>query len=235
MTDTPLKNEQRTYTEQEVFEILRRYQMEEQAITQRVREERDLPLQITSALDEVTKQQHQENFKRYRRKISKYHHEEWTVAEEINEGFLPKLKQSSVDTTQVTTAYYKGAENSRLHGRAATELFEQLLTIKSGELSADEAKQLLDEALEGARRLAIHAWVQAKQADEDAKEYATRALKHPQITPFFLRNSTLTRRNPLQSNQRQWQIGSKQPWTRQRYTPTTVNNTPYEQYTVKKR
>ncbi|KAG1320862.1 hypothetical protein G6F62_011116 [Rhizopus arrhizus] len=87
--------------------------------------------------------------------------------------------QFTVDTTQVVNAHYKGAENSRLHGRAATEIFELLLTIKSGELTVDEANQLLDEALESARRLAIHAWAQGKQHDEDAKDYATRALRLP--------------------------------------------------------
>ncbi|KAG1137716.1 hypothetical protein G6F37_011030 [Rhizopus arrhizus] len=66
-----------------------------------------------------------------------------------------------------------------VHGRAATEIFEQLLTIKSGELSTEEVNQLLDEALESAKRLAIHAWVQSKQLDEDAKDYAIRTLRLP--------------------------------------------------------
>ncbi|KAG1042355.1 hypothetical protein G6F43_011925 [Rhizopus delemar] len=179
MTDYPVNNEQRTYTEQEVFELLRRFKIEEQTTTQRAREERELPLDIASFLDETTNQQHQDNFKRYKREISKYYHEEWTVAEEINKSFIPKLKQFTVDTTQVVNAHYKGAENSRLHGRAATEIFEQLLTIKSGGLSAEEANQLLDEALESAKRLAIHAWVQGRQQDDEAKDYAIRALRLP--------------------------------------------------------
>ncbi|KAG1043950.1 hypothetical protein G6F43_011537 [Rhizopus delemar] len=179
MADYPVNNEQRTYTEQEVFELLRRFKIEEQTTTQRAREERELPLEIASFLDETTKQQHQDNFKRYKREISKYYHEEWTMAEEINKSFIPKLKQFTVDTTQVVNAHYKGAETSRLHGRAATEIFEQLLTIKSGGLSTEEANQLLDEALESAKRLAIHAWVQGRQQDEEAKDYAIRALRLP--------------------------------------------------------
>ncbi|KAG1171360.1 hypothetical protein G6F36_011768 [Rhizopus arrhizus] len=179
MTDYPVNNEQRTYTEQEVFELLRRFKIEEQTTTQRAREERELPLEIASFLDETTKQQHQDNFKRYKREISKYYHEEWTMAEEINKSFIPKLKQFTVDTTQVVNAHYKGAETCRLHWRAATEILEQLLTIKSGGLSAEEANQLLDEALESAKRLAIHAWVQGRQQDEEAKDYAIRALRLP--------------------------------------------------------
>ncbi|KAG0975672.1 hypothetical protein G6F28_012858 [Rhizopus arrhizus] len=98
-----ISEKSRTYTKQEVFELLRRFKIEEQTATQRIREERELPLEITSSLDEVTKQQHQDNFKRYKREIT----------------------------------------------------------------------------LESSRRLAIHAWVQGKQHDEDAKDYATRALRLP--------------------------------------------------------
>lgn len=76
------------------------------------------------------------------------------MVEEINQSFLPKLKQYTVDITQVINAHYRGAENCRIHGKAATEIFEQLLTIRLGELSADEAHQLLDEALESVKRLA---------------------------------------------------------------------------------
>ncbi|KAG1136319.1 hypothetical protein G6F37_010433 [Rhizopus arrhizus] len=116
--------------------------MVEQTATQRIREERELPLEITSSLDKVTKRQHQDNFKRYKRENNKYHHEEWTF---------------TVDNIQVVNAHYKGTETSSLHGRVVTEIFKQLLTIKSEELSAEEANQLLDEALEDAKRLAIHA------------------------------------------------------------------------------
>ncbi|ORE12139.1 hypothetical protein BCV72DRAFT_219027, partial [Rhizopus microsporus var. microsporus] len=115
------------------------------------------------------------NFKRYKRAITKCHHDEWTVAEEINKSFIPKLKQYTVDTTQVVNAHYKGAENSRLHGRAATEIYEQLSIIQAGEISAE----LLDEAIESTKRLAVHSWIQGVQHNEDAKDYAIKALKLP--------------------------------------------------------
>ncbi|KAG0808157.1 hypothetical protein G6F16_012890 [Rhizopus arrhizus] len=179
MTDTIINNEPRTYTEEEVIELLRRIKTAEQAETQKAREERELPLGITSSLDKPTRQQHQDNFKRYKREVTKYHHDEWTVAEEINKSFIPKLKQYTVDTTQVVNAHYKGAEISRLHGRAATEIYEQLSIIQAGEISTEEAHQLLAEAIESAKRLAVHAWIQGRQHDEDAKDYAIRALKLP--------------------------------------------------------
>ncbi|KAG0753321.1 hypothetical protein G6F60_012744 [Rhizopus arrhizus] len=127
----------------------------------------------------LTKQQHQDNFKRYKREVTKYHHDEWTVAEEINKSFIPKLKQYTVDTTQVVNAHYKGAEISRLHGRAATEIYEQLSIIQAGEISTEEAHQLLNEAIASAKRLTVHAWIQGRQHDEDAKDHAIRALKLP--------------------------------------------------------
>ncbi|KAG2195369.1 hypothetical protein INT47_004477, partial [Mucor saturninus] len=179
MTDHINNNEPKTFTEAEVIELLRRARATEQAETQKTREERELPLEITSSLEQHTKQQHQDNFKRYKRDVTKYHHNEWTIVEEINKSFLPKLRHYTVDTTQVVNAHYKGAEISRLHGRAATEIFEQLSIIKDGEISTEEAHQLLDEAIESAKRLSIHAWIQGKQHDEDAKDYAIRALKLP--------------------------------------------------------
>jgi polyhydroxyalkanoate synthesis regulator phasin len=179
MTDTIINNEPRTYTEEEVIELLRRIKTAEQAETQKAREERELPLGITSSLNKLTKQQHQDNFKRYKREVTKYRHDEWTVTEEINKAFIPKLKQYTVDTIQVVNAHYKGAEISRLHGRAATEIYEQLSIIQAGEISTEEAHQLLDETIESAKRLAVHAWIQGRQHDEDAKDYAIRALKLP--------------------------------------------------------
>ncbi|KAI8081800.1 uncharacterized protein B0P05DRAFT_586344 [Gilbertella persicaria] len=109
-----------------------------------------------------------QNITRYKRDVTKYHHDEWTIAEEINKSFIPKLKHYTVDTTQVVNAHYKGAEISRLHGREATEIFEQLSIIKAGEISTAEAHQLLDEAIESARRLATHAWFQDSSSKREA-------------------------------------------------------------------
>ncbi|KAI9478783.1 MAG: hypothetical protein EXX96DRAFT_483738, partial [Benjaminiella poitrasii] len=74
------------------------------------------------------------------RESSKYHHEEWTMVEEINKTFLIKVEQFTISTTQVVNVHYKGVETSWLHGKAVTEIFKQLFTIKSGDLSIREAK-----------------------------------------------------------------------------------------------
>lgn len=178
MTDST--NEQpRMYTEEEVLQLFQRFRDEEKTINQQTREERPLPLDITTYLEESTPLQIQENFKRFKRELSKYQDEEWTVGEEINKSLIPKLKSYTVDTAQVVTSIYKGSETLRTHGRAATELYEQLSTLQEGEMSQNEAHQLLETTRENAKRLAIFAWYQAKQQDEEAKEYAVKALRLP--------------------------------------------------------
>ncbi|KAG1455658.1 hypothetical protein G6F56_007014 [Rhizopus delemar] len=67
MIDPITNNEQRTYTKEEVIELLRQVKTAEQAETQKAREERELPLEFTFSLNKLTKQQHQDNFKRYKR------------------------------------------------------------------------------------------------------------------------------------------------------------------------
>jgi hypothetical protein len=94
-------------------------------------------MKITSTLNDLTPQLLQGNLKRSKRQLSRYHHDEWTVAEEISKSLVPKLKNFKMEATQVIIAYYKVAEISRTHGRGATELFEQLVSIKEGDLSVE--------------------------------------------------------------------------------------------------
>lgn len=67
-------------------------------------------MDISSYLEESTPLQIQYNFKRFKRELSKYHDEEWTVGEEINKPLILKLKSYTVDTTQVVNSIYKGSE-----------------------------------------------------------------------------------------------------------------------------
>ncbi|KAG1619076.1 hypothetical protein G6F46_003450 [Rhizopus delemar] len=113
--------------------------------------------------------------------------------------------QFTVDTAQVVNAHYKRAEAIRLHGRAATEISEQLLTIKAGELSAEEANQLLDEALESAKRLAIHVWVQGyhqvlntwKQRSQEAGEKPLANSLLQNTTKLTTSNEYLKQQSPV--------------------------------------
>lgn len=171
-------NVPRTYTEEEVLELFQRFRNEERLTLTKNREERPLPVEVVTTLEENSKLQLQEGFKRYKKDLSKYAHDEWTVAEEINKSLLPKLKQHTVETTQLVSSIYKGSEIIRTIGRGATEIFEQLKTIREGEISGEEAHTILEEAFESAKRLSIFSWAQGKQQDEEAREFALKALKH---------------------------------------------------------
>ncbi|KAG1036219.1 hypothetical protein G6F43_013087 [Rhizopus delemar] len=70
-TDNSNNEQPRLYTETQVLELLQRLRNEEQSVAQRAREERDLPLEIGSSLDNLTKQRYLDNFGRYKRDVSK--------------------------------------------------------------------------------------------------------------------------------------------------------------------
>ncbi|KAG0943812.1 hypothetical protein G6F29_011592 [Rhizopus arrhizus] len=67
----------------------------------------------------------------------------------------------------------------RTHGRAATEIFEQLSILREGKISTEEAHTILEEAFENAKRLAVFAWAQGRQQDEEARDFAIKALRLP--------------------------------------------------------
>ncbi|KAG1135032.1 hypothetical protein G6F37_013104 [Rhizopus arrhizus] len=169
----------RVYTEEEVFRLFQRFKNEEKLAEQNNREERPLPVEIITQLEENSKQQLQDNFRRFKKNLSKYIDEEWTVAEEINKSLLPKLKTYTVDTAQLVSSIYRGSEIMRTHGRAATEIFEQLSILREGEISTEEAHAILEEAFENAKRLAVFAWAQGRQQDEEARDFAIKALRLP--------------------------------------------------------
>ncbi|KAI8885341.1 hypothetical protein K501DRAFT_270919 [Backusella circina FSU 941] len=203
MTESPnVEQQPRSFTEEEVLELLRRAQYEEKPSTQE-RERRELPVAILTLLEVAKKNEQQENFELYKRDFSRYHNEDWTVAEDINKSFIPKLKHFNVDTNQIVNNCYKGAEICRTQARAASvvkyhinydrlnyyiidqvkldssEIYEQLFTINAGQLSVDEAQQLMDETIENAKKFAVSGWANARYHEDDAREYATKALRLP--------------------------------------------------------
>ena len=178
MNDINNDNASRTYTKEEVLELFRRFRNEEKLIINKNKEEYALPMDIVSTLEDNSKLQLQESFKRYRKDLTKYTHDDWTVAEEINKSLVPKLKQHTVETNQLVSSIYKETDIRTL-GRGATKIFEQLQTIKEGEISGEEANTILEEAFESAKRLSIFAWAQGKPQDNEAREFALKALRLP--------------------------------------------------------
>ncbi|KAG1449518.1 hypothetical protein G6F56_008617 [Rhizopus delemar] len=140
MTDS--YEQQRTYTEEEVLQLFQRFRYEEKLTQQQLREDRPLPVDITFFLEDILSQQVQDNFKRLKRNRKKYHDKQWVTGEEINKSLSPKLKSFNVDTAQVVNSIYKGSEILCTQGRA-TELFEQLVVHQEGDMSQNEAAQLL--------------------------------------------------------------------------------------------
>ncbi|KAI8881650.1 hypothetical protein K501DRAFT_274424 [Backusella circina FSU 941] len=120
-----INNEQpRTYTEDVVLELFQRFRNEENINTTKNREERPLPMDIISTLEENSKLQLQESFRRYKKDLTRYTNDDWTIPEEINKSLTPKLKHHTVETTQLVSSIYKGTDIIRTLGRGATEIFE---------------------------------------------------------------------------------------------------------------
>ncbi|KAG1143461.1 hypothetical protein G6F37_011992 [Rhizopus arrhizus] len=85
--------------------------------------------------------------------------------------------KEKLEATQLVSSIYKRSEIIRTFGRGATEIFEQLKTIREGEISGEETNAILEEASESAKRLADFSWTQSKQQDEEAREFAIKTLK----------------------------------------------------------
>ncbi|KAI8326880.1 hypothetical protein EDC96DRAFT_428164, partial [Choanephora cucurbitarum] len=59
-------DEQRLYTEQEVFQLLQIFREEQRTISQQTREERELPVETLASLETSSAKQIQDGFKRYK-------------------------------------------------------------------------------------------------------------------------------------------------------------------------
>lgn len=87
-----------------------------------------------------------------------------------------------METTQPVSSIYKGADIVRILGRGVTENFEQLKTIRKGEISGEGANAILGEAFESAKRLSIFAWAQGRKQDEEAREFSIKALNFQPVS-----------------------------------------------------
>lgn len=140
----------------------------------------ELPLAISQTLDGTSTTQLKDNIKQYKRSVHRYTHDEWTTAEQINKGFIPELKNWKVDAYQLVHTICKITETTRIQARASTELYEQLqyLQNKTEFISAKD-RDIFNNAIEQAQRLAVYGFGSAKFQENDAKEVAIKALKLP--------------------------------------------------------
>ncbi|KAG1044387.1 hypothetical protein G6F43_011463 [Rhizopus delemar] len=173
-------NQQTTFTRAEVEEIIR--ELEERREHQRQLQTigSELPLAISQALDGTSTTQLKDNFKQYKRSVQRYNHDEWTTAEQINKEFIPELKNWKVDAYQLVHTIYKITETTRIQARASTELYEQLSYLQDKtEFASTKDRDIFNNTIEQAQRLAVYGFGSAKFQENDAKEVAIKALKLP--------------------------------------------------------
>ncbi|KAG1462143.1 hypothetical protein G6F46_009464 [Rhizopus delemar] len=173
-------NQQTIFTRAEVEEIIR--ELEERREHQRQLQTigSELPLAISQALDGTSTTQLKDNFKQYKRSVQRYNHDEWTTAEQINKEFIPELKNWKVDAYQLVHAIYKITETTRIQARASTELYEQLSYLQDKtEFASTKDRDIFNNTIEQAQRLAVYDFGSAKFQENDAKEVAIKALKLP--------------------------------------------------------
>ncbi|KAI9482752.1 MAG: hypothetical protein EXX96DRAFT_630758 [Benjaminiella poitrasii] len=104
--------------------------------------------------------------------VPKYNNDVWNTPEETNPNFVPQLKKWKVDTLQHINTIYRLTENARIQAKAATEIYEQLQYV------AERGWQVIKEAVEKVRRLAIFGYtVSQKPQKDEAREEITKAIQ----------------------------------------------------------
>ncbi|KAG0804450.1 hypothetical protein G6F17_012534 [Rhizopus arrhizus] len=178
MTD---ENAYRQYTVEQLFSLFEQWSLQYRPQQDDDDTEFHLPVEIADILETTPASQLKENFKKFKKGLRKYRYEEWTTSEEINKQFIPKLKKHTMDTLQVVNTIYKHSENTRTMARAATELYEQIqyLQTSASTINAMELAKIQSECREAAKRLAVYGWASARTQDNQATEFAAKAIKVP--------------------------------------------------------
>ena len=91
---------------------------------------------------------------------------------------VQEIKNAKMDAYQSIQQRFKYGDRLRAVARRATEVFEEIKFAVEC-LGGDDDSELLEQALEKVRRLAIYAFAASKWIDNEAKELTTRSLKLP--------------------------------------------------------
>ncbi|KAG1136012.1 hypothetical protein G6F37_012869 [Rhizopus arrhizus] len=92
-----------------------------------------IPEEILEDLDNTSKTNFHQQFKKYQKSLPKYQKTRWTSAETIKKCFHADLKRENLDSYQVISSHYKHSDKLRTAGAAATEIFEELRSFISTE------------------------------------------------------------------------------------------------------
>lgn len=181
------------FTEEQVAAII-------DQVTKRVRETQiaeleqrvqgsPIPEDIQEELDSYKPDQLQRALQRFKKSVPKYNSETWNTPEEINPNFTPKLKGWKVDSLHLVNTIYRVTENTRIQARAATEIYEQLQYVAERGWQQEDG-DVVNEAIEKVRRLAVFGYGIAKSQEDEAREEATKAIKLPQSIKHLERPAT---------------------------------------------
>ncbi|KAG0744670.1 hypothetical protein G6F57_006343 [Rhizopus arrhizus] len=98
--------------------------------------------------------------------------------ETTNPNFVSRLKEAKLDTLQLVNVIYRLTENTQAQAKAATILHQQLKYIVDRGLQ-EEDLPIFEESIEQARRLAVYGYGTARQQEQEAREFTTKAFKLP--------------------------------------------------------
>jgi hypothetical protein len=100
MTDT---NEQRIYTEEEAFALFQRFRNEEREASYQASQERALPVEISSILDNFTQSQFQDAYKSFKRRLNRY----YCCIQGYKDNKYIRIRNNKMDQTiKKTDKYY---------------------------------------------------------------------------------------------------------------------------------
>ncbi|KAG1369074.1 hypothetical protein G6F61_012644 [Rhizopus arrhizus] len=156
-------------------EFIRRYTQEQEDKQSRA----SLPVEITTELENVSEQQQDENFKRFRKECKRYELDKWTTPERINSELYKEINKHKSDTSDVISKIYEITETTRVQAKVAAEIYEQLQYVVQQSSNLDEARAIIQRTTEQSKRLAIFGLSQAKNQERVARNYAIDAINIP--------------------------------------------------------
>ena len=156
-------------------EFIRRYIQEQEDKQSRA----SLPVEITTELENVSEQQQDENFKRFRKECKRYELDKWTTPERINSELYKEINKHKSDTSDVISKIYEITETTRFQAKFTAQIYEQLQYVLQQSSNLDEARAIIQRTTDQSKRLAIFGFSQAKNQERVARNYAIDAINIP--------------------------------------------------------
>jgi hypothetical protein len=174
-------NDEPVYTERQVQQIITTARAEDRKRLEDAYRGTDLPMEILSLLEESTPNDLKDNLKQYRRSLSKYNDDFWTIPETMDKEFTTELKRAKMEVHQAILSSYKFTETTRQQARGATEVYEQLKSLANKiNFSNREDQEFFEVTLENVKNLSAFGWGSAYFQDKDTKQLALKHIRLPE-------------------------------------------------------